>query len=69
VGYQGTSSAAPHVAGLVALIMSQGITSPAAIEKILAASALDLGTPGRDDQFGYGLIQARAALFGLGIRK
>jgi serine protease len=69
VGYQGTSQAAPHVGGLAALLMSQGIGNPAAIEHLIVISAKDLGAPGRDDEFGQGLIQPRAALFGFGIRK
>ena len=67
--FQGTSMSSPHVAGLAALLMSRGVTSPADIEKIIKGSAKDLGQPGRDDVFGYGLIQPRAALFGLGIRR
>jgi serine protease len=69
VGYTGTSMAAPHVAATAALLMSQGITSPKAIEAAIKAFALDLGTKGRDDQFGYGLVQPRAALFGVGAVK
>lgn len=70
VGLQGTSMASPHVAGLAALIVSQIPTiTPAGIEQILRSTALDIGTAGKDDQFGYGLIQARAALFGYGGRK
>jgi serine protease len=69
-GFQGTSMATPHVAGLAALLVSQrpGIT-PAQIESIIRATARDIGTPGKDNDFGYGLIQPRAALFGLGIRR
>src|SRR5262249_6366738 len=67
--FQGTSMSSPHVAGLAALLMSRGVTSPADIEKIIKGSAKDLGQPGKDDVFGYGLIQPRAALFGLGIRR
>jgi serine protease len=67
-GFQGTSMAAPHVAGLAALLVSRGVTSPSAIESIITQSARDLGASGRDDEFGSGLIQARDALFGRGIR-
>jgi len=64
---QGTSMASPHVAGLAALLMSQGITSPAAVEAAIARTARDLGTKGRDNDFGAGLIEPRAALRGFGI--
>jgi serine protease len=69
IGYVGTSMASPHVGGLAALLMSQGVTDPAAIEALIKKTAKDLGQPGRDDLFGFGLIQPRAALFGLGIIK
>ena len=69
VGYAGTSMATPHVAGVAAMLMQQGITDPAAIEAVLEKSAVDLGTPGRDNTFGFGLIDARAALRGLGLAK
>jgi serine protease len=68
VGYIGTSMATPHVSALAALLMSQGITDPKMVEAMIKASAKDLGTPGRDDEYGAGLIQPRTALFGLGIR-
>ena len=68
IGYEGTSMASPHVAGLAALLYSQGITDPAALEAIIRKTAKDLGTPGRDDLFGDGLIQPRTALFGFGIK-
>src|SRR5262245_2350317 len=69
VGYDGTSMAAPHVAGVAAMLMQQGITSPAAIEDALEKTAIDLGTAGRDVLFGFGLIDARNALFGKGAAK
>lgn len=69
IGLQGTSMSAPHVAGLAALLISQGVTSPAAVEALIKASARDLGAPGKDNDFGYGLIQPRAALFGFGVVK
>jgi serine protease len=65
VGYTGTSMAAPHVAGVAAMLIQQGITDPAAIEDRLEKTAVDLGAPGRDQTFGYGLIDARAALRGM----
>ncbi len=70
VGYTGTSMATPHVAGLAALILAQspGI-SPADIELIIRATARDLGTPGKDDSFGFGLIEPRKVLLGWGIRR
>jgi len=49
--------------------MQQGIKSPAAIEALLEQFAVDLGAPGRDNSFGFGLIDARAALRGLGVSR
>ena len=68
-GFQGTSMAAPHVSGLAAMLMQQGITNPAAIEAALERFATDLGDKGRDNTFGFGLIQARDTLRGLGLAK
>jgi serine protease len=67
--YQGSSMAVPHVVGFAALLMQQGVTSPAAIEALMKATATDLGAPGRDNEFGYGLINPRAALRGMGLLK
>ena len=66
---QGTSMAAPHVAGLAALLIQQGITNPAAIEAVMKRYATDLGPPGRDDEYGYGLINPRASLRGMGLAR
>jgi serine protease len=67
--FEGTSMSAAHVSGLAALLVSQGITSPAAIEAILEQSATDLGAAGRDNEYGHGLINARAALRGMGLAR
>jgi serine protease len=69
IGYEGTSMATPHVSGLAALLVSRGVTNPGSIEALIRASAKDLGTAGKDNEYGYGLIQARDALFGKGIVK
>jgi serine protease len=55
--------------GLAALLHSQGITSPAAKEAAIKRFARDLGTAGRNDEYGYGLIDARATLRGLGLAR
>jgi serine protease len=62
--YDGTSMACPHVAGVAALIFSAAHynITPSEVSNILFDSAQDLGTPGRDDIFGYGLVDAYAAL-------
>jgi subtilisin family serine protease len=67
--FTGTSQAAPHVAGLGAMLMQQGITDPAAVESALEKFATDLGDPGRDPLFGFGLVNARNTLRGLGLSK
>ncbi len=62
---QGTSMAAPHVAGVVALMraVNPSIT-PAQVDALITSGAIvdDLGPPGRDDSFGYGLINAYKAV-------
>ncbi len=60
--YDGTSMAAPHVAALVALMIANGQTGVENIRTILHETALDLGGPGWDEQYGYGLIDAYSAL-------
>ena len=69
VAAQGTSMAAPHVAGVAALLYSQGVTNPAAIEAAIKRFARDLGTAGVDNEYGAGLVDARAALRGLGVAR
>jgi PKD repeat protein len=65
-GYEfldGTSMATPHVSGVAALIWSVNPSwTNAQIRQALESTAQDLGTAGRDNSYGHGLVQAKAAL-------
>ena len=61
----GTSQAAPHVAGVAALLVSRGLKGQQAVNRILA-TASDAGPPGPDAEFGAGIVNARRAVEGLG---
>ena len=59
----GTSMATPHVAGVAALLAGfPQFNTPDKIATALEHTALDLGSPGWDAYYGYGLVQAAAAL-------
>ena len=59
----GTSFAAPFVAGVAALILSARPTLTAAeVRRMLLQSARDIDQPGVDGNTGYGLLDAKAAL-------
>jgi subtilisin family serine protease len=60
----GTSQAAPHVAGVAALLVSLGVRGQAAVRRILE-TARDAGPPGEDPEYGRGIVNARAAVAGL----
>jgi subtilisin family serine protease len=61
----GTSQATPHVSGVAALLVSLGLHGQAVTNRILATAA-DAGLPGPDDVYGAGILNARAAVAGLG---
>lgn len=60
--WQGTSMACPHAVGVAALIVSMGLTEPTAIRTLMRETAVDLGSAGFNEEYGYGLINAREAL-------
>lgn len=58
----GTSFASPYVAAIAALVRSVAPhLSAAEVRAVLTDTATDLGDPGRDDLFGWGLVDAEAA--------
>ena len=69
VFFQGTSMASPHVAGLAALLINQGVTDPGAVEHAIKLTAMDLGEAGTDDEYGAGLIDAATVVRGLGLAR
>jgi serine protease len=64
-GFIGTSMAAPHVSAAAALVVASGVIgadpSPDAIEARLERTARDLGRPGFDSRYGWGLVDAATA--------
>jgi serine protease AprX len=60
----GTSVAAPHVSGTVALMMEKDPNlKPSEIKQILESTAVDLGPKGKDNEYGSGRINAYRAVF------
>ncbi|MEO1008560.1 MAG: S8 family serine peptidase [Planctomycetota bacterium] len=67
--FSGTSMASPHAAGVAALVIAAGITDENGngrindeIRQRLIDTAIDLGATGKDNDFGYGLVNAEAAI-------
>jgi len=64
----GTSAAAPHSAGVAALLLDRNPTlTPAEIQAALTRGAVDVGAPGFDDASGFGRLDAVAAAGGCNI--
>ncbi len=61
--YSGTSMSAPHVSGIAALLLAYGTAqNPQDVRDALQKTAKDLGATGFDTQYGWGLVNAYAAL-------
>lgn len=66
---QGTSMATPHMAGVVALMKAVNPSlTPSQLDGLLSSGQIteDLGSAGRDDTFGWGLIDAYKAVVAVG---
>lgn len=63
--WSGTSMACPHAAGVAALMLEKNPSlSPAGIDSLMQQNAVDLGTVGKDNDFGSGRIDAYAIVQG-----
>jgi len=61
--YMGTSMASPHVAGVAALVVGEGVTDPNMVEQILKESARKPKSGGyTTDKYGAGIVDAPAAV-------
>lgn len=65
--YSGTSMAAPHVTGALALLFERYpyLDNPQ-IRDILLTTATDLGAPGVDEIYGWGMLDLKKAIEGFG---
>lgn len=64
----GTSAAAPHVAGVAALLMSASKKNTTqAVRQAMLSTATDFGSGGRDSVYGFGRVNAEAAITQLDI--
>ena len=62
-GFAGTSMAAGHVSGAAALLISRFPSAPALrVKNALTCSAVNLGSPGWDEQSGFGSLDAGGAV-------
>ena len=58
----GTSMATPYASGVAALLIANGVTGVENIKERMTSTAIDLGKKGKDNDYGYGLIDAYGAL-------
>lgn len=64
----GTSMSCPHVSAVIALMHAiriadgKGKLTPTQVKEILSTTATDLGSSGYDETYGYGLVNASAAI-------
>ncbi|MGK2699507.1 S8 family serine peptidase, partial [Serratia surfactantfaciens] len=66
--YSGTSMAAPHVAGSVAVLMERfPYLNGAQVADVLKTTATDMGAPGIDALYGWGMINLGKAINGPGM--
>jgi serine protease len=60
--WDGTSMATPHVSGVAALVWSNNLAmTNAQVREALQKTAIDKGAAGKDNSYGYGIVQAKAA--------
>jgi serine protease len=60
--FAGTSMAAPHVSGVAALLIANGTTGADDVRYALQSTAEDVGPAGWDIEYGWGIVDAYAAL-------
>ncbi|NTX81607.1 autotransporter outer membrane beta-barrel domain-containing protein [Serratia proteamaculans] len=66
--YSGTSMAAPHVAGSVAVLMERfPYMTGAQVASVLKTTTTDMGAPGIDALYGWGMINLGKAINGPGM--
>lgn len=60
--YQGTSMATPHVSGVAALLIANGVKGPENVRQAMQSTAKDMGATGWDSGYGWGIVDAYKAL-------